>query len=392
MNSKERVQAAIHFKNPNKAPVFNLASGDVIPLLITYSRNWQPGWNKSEEGLFPHIRGAFNWDKPDWAKTNPEFEGNNWRNIPHEEIDEWGVIWNMKGHDQDQGHPGRPSLLKWNDFDRYIETYKPDPDDKTRFKVAINMRHNFNDDYYFMIIFPTQGPSHVVSAMRGFNTYLVDHKKNPKELKRALELVADYHVKLMKNSIKYGLSPDGIWLVDDLGEQKGPFFSPSMFRKTYESSYKYIIDEAHALGIEVHLHCCGKIDPLLPVLIDWGLDAIELDSPRMSGYSGLSQYRGKIMFWGCVNIQSIYTKGTPEEVERELWHMVRNLGTKNGGFGAYFYPTPKDLRTPRLNIKAFAKGLKKYGNYSNIPSHWWEYPTPNKWNDFEVPPLPPLDI
>ena len=44
-------------------------------------------------------------------------------------------------------------------------------------------------------------------------------------------------------------------------------------------------------------------------MIKWGLDAIELDSPRMSGYPDLKPYRGKIMFWGCVNIQSIYVTG-----------------------------------------------------------------------------------
>ncbi|MFW9881140.1 MAG: uroporphyrinogen decarboxylase family protein, partial [Candidatus Thorarchaeota archaeon] len=174
--------------------------------------------------------------------------------------------------------------------------------------------------------------------------------------------------------------------------QKGPFFSPKMFKKHYESSYKYIIDEAHALGMEVHHHCCGKINPLLPVLIEWGLDAIELDSPRMSGYPHLKFYRGKILFWASVNIQSIYTLGTPEEVEREVWHMIRNLGTKNGGFGAYFYPTPNDLRVPRKNIKAFEIGLEKYGDYSKIPSYWWNYPIKEVWKDFEVPPLPPLKL
>jgi hypothetical protein len=127
-------------------------------------------------------------------------------------------------------------------------------------------------------------------------------------------------------------------------------------------------------------------------LIEWGLDAIELDSPRMSGYVDLRPYRGKIMFWGCVNIQSIYTLGTPEEVEREVWHMVRNLGTENGGFGAYLYPQPKDIRTKRANIRAFKKGVKKYGVYSEIPAHWWDYPITDLWEDSVVPPLPPVDF
>jgi len=390
MNAKERVKAAIRFNNPDKVPVFNLIAGDVYPLPITYSKNWKPGWNEGEEGLFPHIRGVFDWERPNWANKNPEFEGNKWRKIPHEEIDEWGCIWNMKGNDQNMGHPGRTSLLDWEYYEDYIEKYTPNADDKTRFEFALKLKNNVSEDHYLMIILPTFGPSQVVAAMRGFNTYLLDHRNHPQELKQALELVADYHVKLMKASFKYGLNPDGIMLVDDLGEQKGPFFGPKMFKKHYESSYKYIIDEAHALGMEVHHHCCGKIDSLLPVLIEWGLDAIELDSPRMSGYSDLNPYHGKIMFWACVNIQSIYTLGTPEEVEREVWHMVRNLGTKNGGFGAFFYPTPNDLRVPQKNIKAFRRGLEKYGDYSKIPSHWWDYPTTEVWNDFEVPPLPPL--
>jgi len=385
------VKAALQFRNPDKVPVFNLVAGDVYPIVITPSKNWKSGWNEGEEGLFPHIRGSYKWKRPPWAQDNPLYEGIKWRSIPHEEIDEWGCIWNMKGNDTNMGYPGRASLVNWNDFDSYIKKYNPKADDETRFLLAHNMQRSAGNDLYKLLLFPTQGPSHVVSAMRGFNKYLVDHRTHPQELEIALEFVAKYHVDLMKSALKQGIDIHGIWLVDDLGEQKGPFFSPKTFKKHYESSYKYIIDEAHKLGLDVHLHCCGKIDRLLPVLIEWGLDAIELDSPRMNGYVDLEPYRGKIMFWGCVNIQSIYTLGTPEEVEREVWHMVRNLGAKNGGFGAYFYSDYKDIGVKRGNIRAFQNGLKKYGDYSKIPSHWWDYPTIENWNDFEVPPLPPLD-
>ena len=391
MNSKERVKTALHFKKPDRVPVFNRAAGDIFPIFITPSKKWKPGWNEGEEGLFPHIRGSYRWERPPWAQDNPLNEGIKWRSIPHEEIDEWGCIWNMKGNDTDMGHPGRASLVNWDEYDNYIKKYNPNANDETRFLAAHSMQKNAGNDLYKLLLFPTQGPSHVVSAMRGFNNYLVDHRKHPQELERALEFVAEYHVNLMKNALKNGINIHGIWLVDDLGEQKGPFFSPKTFKKHYESSYKYIIDEAHNHGLDVHLHCCGKIDRLLPVLIEWGLDAIELDSPRMSGYVDLRPYRSKIMFWGCVNIQSIYPLGTPEEVEREVWHMVRNLGTKNGGYGAYLSPDAKVLRIKRANIKAFKKGLDKYGVYSEIPTHWWDYPTIENWNDFEVPPLPPLD-
>ena len=83
--------------------------------------------------------------------------------------------------------------------------------------------------------------------------------------------------------------------------------------------------------------------------------------------------------WGCINIQSIYPYSTPEECEREVAHMIRNLGTKNGGFGAYYYPQYDVIRIPKENITAFDSGLEKYGDYSKIPPEWWESNWEVKW-------------
>ena len=96
------------------------------------------------------------------------------------------------------------------------------------------------------------------------------------------------------------------------------------------------------------------------------------------------------MMWGCVNIQSIYPQNSPIEVEREVWHMVRNLGTSKGGFGAYFYPQVYHIKVTDENVNAFSSGLEKYGDYSKIPQDWWTYPLPTAWKDDEVPPLPPV--
>jgi hypothetical protein len=193
----------------------------------------------------------------------------------------------------------------------------------------------------------------------------------------------------MKMWVKYGAKPHGFMFFDDLGEQGGPFFSPKIFQKFYEEVYQPIFDTAHELGCEFHMHSCGKIDKLIPHLLEWGLDAIEVDSPRMIGYHDLKALRGKIMFWACVNSQTLYPNGTPEDCEREVWHMIRNLGTPEGGYGAYFYPDPDSLHTPKENIKAFKRGVRKYGNYAKIPPHWWTSPPPQEWEDDKAPPLPP---
>jgi hypothetical protein len=282
-------------------------------------------------------------------------------------------------------------LPKWEKYDEYFAKYAPNPTDRSRFRLAFELKEHGDPEKYRLLMPMYHGLSQLSSYIRGFNNYLIDHKRNPNQLKRLLEHIADYYVDLIKTSIKLGLEPHGLWLTDDLGEQSGPFIHPKMFDTFYEPSYKRIFDIAHDFGLDVHMHCCGKVDELLPSFIKWGLNAIEFDSPRMSGYTDLKQYRGKIMFWGCVNIQSIYWNGSPGEIEREVWHMIRNLGTKYGGYGAYFYDDYKDINITRKSIKAFSKGVEKYGDYSKIPEHWWDYPTVEVWNDFEVPPLPPID-
>jgi hypothetical protein len=391
MNSLELVKAAIYFNRPERVPVFNLLRGDVLPLIMNFSENWRPGLGENEEDLFPHVRGYYNWHRPDWASNKPEYEGDNWRKIPHQEIDNWGCIWNMSGQNDNMGHPGRPSLPNWENYDEYISKYTPNPDDKSVYSRGLILKEKLDNFKYRAVIFNCVGPFQLAANMRGFSNLLTDHRNHPQELKRLLEHITEYFVKCMKMSFKYGLEPHGFFLYDDLGEQNGPYINPRIFEKFYEPAYSVMIEEAHDLGCEFHLHCCGRVAKLIPYLMKWGVDAVEFDSPRMCGYKELSPYRGKIMMWGCINIQSIYTRGTQEECEREVWHMIRNLGTRDGGFGAYFYPQVGDIQVPHENIQAFHRGLKKYGTYSKVIESWWNYPTVEEWKDDAVPPLPPIE-
>ncbi|MCP4763747.1 MAG: hypothetical protein GY870_18390, partial [archaeon] len=319
MNSLERVRAAINFKKPDRAPIINVINGDAILLPIIPSKNWRPGWLEGEEGLFPYFLTGKKWDRPDWAKNNPEYEGEKWRTIPHEEVDEWGCIWNLSGRNDTIGHPGRPSLLDWADFDEYFKKYNLDPTDSSRFSLIRSIQKSMKEEKYNLILL-NFGPLEVAYKLRGFSRYLVDHKRHPEEVRKLLNHLTNYFLNLMEATVKNNLNPHGFLILEDWGEQNNPYLSPKLFKKFYEPVYKPLIEKAHDLGCEFHIHSCGKIDKLLPAFIEWGLDAIEFDSPRMSGYPDLAPYRGKIMMWGCVNIQSIYPNGTKEEVEREVWH------------------------------------------------------------------------
>ena len=377
----------------------NLAggTGDIFVQIMLPSKEWRPGWREEEKGLFPHAgddmaitTGVWKWDMPEWAASNPKYKKNKWLKIPREEIDQWGTIWNRTGKNTSMGHPGRPTLPDWSMLDDHLEKYTPDPFDKTRYELFLKMSEQYAKEKYRLGMLGLMGPFQMTQNMRGFTQFLIDHKKHPEELKRLLAHFTEHFIECMDGWIKFGGNPHGFLLIEDLAAQNGPFLSPKMFREFYKPVYATLIKAAHDRGRTWFHHCCGKIDAIIPDLIKWGTDALELDAPRMTGYANLRQFREKISFWGCVDIQTIYTQGTPEECEREVWHMMRNLGTKEGGFGAYFYTSPMHIRVPSTNIKGFEMGLEKYGAYSDIPAHWWDHPTIDDWDGHTVPPLPPL--
>lgn len=376
MNSIERVRAAINFDSPDRAPVFRVGGGDVFVLIHVPSRGWMPGHAEYERGLFPFhgddlaIKlGLWRWKKPGWARA-PEYR--KWLRLPREEVDEFGCIWNREGRNLTMGHPGRPAIEDWSDFDTYLQRYSPDPEEKSRYSPMIRLSRLAGRNQYRMCQLSFPGPVNVTANIRGFTNFLIDHRRNPDELKRLLAHMTDFNVRVARSWVKYGGRPHGFIIYDDLGAQTGPFFSPKMFEEFYRPVYKTIIDTAHELGCDMHLHSCGRIDSLMPLLMEWGLDAFEFDSPRTIGYPGLERFRGQIMMWGCVDIQKIYTVGTPEQCDGEVWQMMKGMGTPRGGYGAYFYPATYHIGAPKQNVRAFRRGLKKYGNYSKIPAQWWE--------------------
>ena len=361
-----------------------LFHSDVFPMVLSASKSWMPGHNENEIGLFPKSGDPFyRWKKPAWVN---DLKYKDIRKGTYEMIDEWGCIWNQSSLTNNIGHPGRPSLPDWNTLDDYIAKYFPNPTETYRYRMFNRLGKIFGRKKYRMGIFG-DGPFSIAANMRGFSNFLMDHVRNPKKVAYLLEQIVDNFITIMKNWKKTG-DVHGFMIFDDLGEQNRSYMSVKMFDKFYEKVYGRLYSVAHDLGCDFHHHSCGKNVILLPSLIKWGVDAMEFDSPRMNGFLELEPFLGKIMFWGCVNIQSLYPKGSVTDVSREVWHMIRNLGTSKGGFGAYFYDNWKDIEVPKVNIQAFKKGLKHFGVYNKIPPSWWTSPLPKIWNDLTVPPLP----
>ena len=77
------------------------------------------------------------------------------------------------------------------------------------------------------------------------------------------------------------------------------------------------------------MHSDGYILPIIPSLIELGLDALNSQIFCM-GVENLNKYRGQITFWGEIDRQHLLVKGSSQEIENAIRSVKENLWLKGG--------------------------------------------------------------
>ena len=152
-----------------------------------------------------------------------------------------------------------------------------------------------------------------------------------------LDHLVEIHLANLERYLRaVGPSIDIICFGDDLGMQKGPQMSRAMYQEFFKPRQAKMWRRAKELAdVKVMLHCCGGVRPLLPDLIEAGLDAINPVQISCTGMdaAGLKRDFGdSITFWGggC-DTRFILSQGTPEEIGKHVRGQVSILAP-GGGF------------------------------------------------------------
>lgn len=114
-----------------------------------------------------------------------------------------------------------------------------------------------------------------------------------------------------------------IQICDDFGTQHAPFLSTPMFRRLLLPAYRRGLDWIHQhTNWKVLLHSDGAIHPLIPSLIEMGVDLL---NPVQTTATGMDPHRLKeefgrnLVFWGgACDCQGTLTTGTPDAVQTEV--------------------------------------------------------------------------
>ena len=126
-----------------------------------------------------------------------------------------------------------------------------------------------------------------------------------------------------------------VTMSDDMGSQNGPMCNPTYVEEFSMPYYKRFCEFVHANSdIKVFLHNCGSIKPLIPMLIDAGVDVlnpVQISADNMKPQDLKDDFGDNICFWGggC-NTQHVLGEGTPDSVACNVRELMRTFKADSG--------------------------------------------------------------
>ena len=174
-------------------------------------------------------------------------------------------------------------------------------------------------------------------ALMGFENALISLIDEPKACYEFFGAVADYKIQLIKKIARY-YPVDVINAQDDYGTTGGMFMSLDTWRMLLKPHLKRIVDAVHEEGLIYQHHSCGYIEPLVPDLVEIGVDALDplQGDVNLNMVEIKQKYQKQLTFvGGCNNVEVFDRIGvTAQECKEEYRRTIEQLAP-GGSFIAY---------------------------------------------------------
>ena len=244
----------------------------------------------------------------------------------------WGALdADWKGLDT----PSSPALVKGTgNYDTFYDELAAFRDESDRYILATIYGSHFEK----------------ANAARGFQGFMTDIGSDYSSAKRLLTSIIDKNMVMLENVLACE-AIDGVLLGSDWGSQRGLLMSPNMWDDLIRPGEQREYDLVHAYGKDVWVHSCGKIDVLIPRLIEMGLDVLNPLQPECMDVPQIKRdYGDRLAFWGGISTQQLLPFGTPDEVREEA-RQFKALMRQGGG---YIFSPAQDLQAdvPMANVQA----------------------------------------
>jgi uroporphyrinogen decarboxylase len=387
MNSRERIFKALNHEEPDRVP-YDLASStwtgitntayqnlrkflgmepeepvwsDVIQQIVIPSEEILDRMNVDVRGVFPLT--SHNWDV--WAKLKDK--GDFW-----EYFDEWGFTHRFPKNGFWFSLVKSP--MGESDFSEsdIVEKYPwPNAGDKQRFAGLRNKAIEYrNSDKVVFTKGLCAGLFEMHQRVRGMENAMLDAFMFPENSDKLIGKLADLKIEFWDALLdEAGDVVDIIGEGDDYGTQQSQLIDPEHFRAYYKPHFIRVLDfiKKKSPHLKIMFHSCGNVRPILPDLIEMGVDILNPVHVRANGMEPVQLKKdfGKdLVFWGGgVDTQNVLPNGTPQNVKDDV---KRNIEVLAPG-GGFVFNTVHNIQAevPPENIMAMWEALQEFGKYSN---------------------------
>jgi uroporphyrinogen decarboxylase len=134
-----------------------------------------------------------------------------------------------------------------------------------------------------------------------------------------------------------------------------------MYRTWLKPRLKRVIDAAKAVkpDILIQYHSCGYATPLIPDLIEAGIDILNPVQPEcMDVEQVLREFGGQLSFNGTLGTQTTMPFGTPDEVRATVHRNLELAGPRGGLFCCPTHMLEPEV--PWENIEAYVAACREW--------------------------------
>ena len=185
-----------------------------------------------------------------------------------------------------------------------------------------------NNQFFFV---SSMNVFELMRALCGHETILVAMALEPHWIRDMVAVYARLIVDLMDILFSEAGEPDGVWYFEDMGFKEHPFFSPVMYRDLIQPGHRLTMQYARSKNLPVVCHCCGMVEPLIPGLIESGIDCLQAIEVK-AGMDLNRLYRlygDRISFIGGIDTRVLFNNDKQEidaELEAKIPVVMGNYG------------------------------------------------------------------
>lgn len=170
--------------------------------------------------------------------------------------------------------------------------------------------------------------------LRGLERFLSDLALNPSIAHYIMERLTEIHIENTRTVLELAEDEiDMLYFYDDVATQQSLMISKQMWRDFIRPYHAQIVQVGKDYQKPVMYHCDGAIAPLIPELIELGIDVLnplQTDARGMEPLNLKEEFGDRICFHGGIDIKTTLPSGSAQDVQTEVKKRIKVLGVDGG--------------------------------------------------------------